>query len=641
MPHEALTLAGQSFYVSGPVRVNSVAEWTQGLKVGRATYDERLHAFWLCLDDFSAGIGHRRLEIREELGTCWDNTGGIDIRRARHITLPPTVDAAAITAPAAVDYTGRSPGRPITGTTTGGTALLAGLGGSIYRSTDNATGFTKVKDIASATMISTILEYSPPTPAAATALYAFCEGGGGTARYQRSTDAVTWADGGSGTQKVIEDAIVWREMLIGTRPISEIIFSVDGQTWNIDVAADAHPIWRAGYGRVIFVGAFMAPWGEGVVHFLATNQEGIISLFALDFDPRQAYEIPLGIGSSILYAIIHQNYIALTDGFQIYLWDGQTVRNISWGRKWAVPPCLQYGCVAKLCSVGDYLYALYETTDGAQQLMCYNGAGWTTLGPKVAAIKAPAFGSAARWNPLQYTTGRRLVALGTTSYSGVTSPKRVLWTLPTLAEVPSVGVDNFQDGPLYFTTGWIDGGFQELKGALYRLYCDGYNITASETVKVEYQLDNAEAAAWVNLGTFTAAGTYLSFAGSTGLEFRTVRFRITLDRGGTANLSPELMSLVLLYDKKPTFRSTWVWQVDVSQMVAEKVHVGGVDATLKNIWEALIAIWNTKPLVLFVVPNVTDGVYVKIADLPMTLDDFRDAVKGNGTVDLTLIEPVT
>ena len=43
MPDDAVTLAGQSFYVYGSVRVNAVSEFTQGLKVGRATYDERLH----------------------------------------------------------------------------------------------------------------------------------------------------------------------------------------------------------------------------------------------------------------------------------------------------------------------------------------------------------------------------------------------------------------------------------------------------------------------------------------------------------------------------------------------------------------------------------------------------------------------
>ena len=108
MAHEDfVTLGGQKFYTRGRIRANAVSEWTTGLKVGAATYDERTHAFWLVLDDFSAGIGYRRLDIREALGTVWDNAGGADIRRARHVTLPPLQNTAAITAPAALDYTAR------------------------------------------------------------------------------------------------------------------------------------------------------------------------------------------------------------------------------------------------------------------------------------------------------------------------------------------------------------------------------------------------------------------------------------------------------------------------------------------------------------------------------------------------------
>jgi hypothetical protein len=306
-----------------------------------------------------------------------------------------------------------------------------------------------------------------------------------------------------------------------------------------------------------------------------------------------------------------------------------------------MPPAMQDGTFTKLQGLGDYLYALFEDTANNTQLVCYNGAGWTTLGPSVATLEAPVFGVSARPIPILATTGRRLIAMGTTSYTGVASPRRIHWTMPQNGEAPTVGLDSFHDGPLAFRTGWIDGGFREISGALYRLYCDGYNITASETVQIGYRLDNNEAAAFTSLGTFTAAGQSLNFpGGGTGLQFRTVQFEITLDRGATATLSPELLALVLLYDKRPDFRSTWVFRIDVNQMKAEGTLVGGVPATAQNVWEKLIAIWNTKTLVVLNVPSIDTSVYVKMSDMPGTWDDIRAAVAGQGFVDITCLEPI-
>ena len=63
------TLGGIEFIAEGPIRVGSINEFSAGLKIGEATYDEREHASWLVLSDFSGGFGHRRLRIREAGGT--------------------------------------------------------------------------------------------------------------------------------------------------------------------------------------------------------------------------------------------------------------------------------------------------------------------------------------------------------------------------------------------------------------------------------------------------------------------------------------------------------------------------------------------------------------------------------------------
>lgn len=650
MPHETVTLASQSLVVDGPVRPASAGDWTAGLKIGKATYDERLHAWWLVLDDFSGGMGYRELDIREALGTVWEDTDGVDLRRAGHVTLPPVQDKGDLTDdPTKYDYTARVPTRPTCGSSVGGTpAHYLGLGNAIYRTVDDGDTLTRVKAIGNnAYMISTILNFAAK-PDGAAKLYAFPEGTSGAARYQVSTDPEnTWTDGGTGTQKVIEDAIVWesdKRYIIGTCPIAQIIFSTDGATWNIDAAADGEPLWRAGYGRVMFIGVFMAPWGESAVHFLAQNDQGHISLFALDFHARKAVEIPIS-KTDLICGTVWQNYIVVSDGDNVYLWDGATVRNISWSRRGALPSMFQNGLIWNLVGGGDYLYAILESAPTVTKLIVYNGAGWSALNSGSTAYSSMILGYLTRFIPRIVGSQRRLVTLGAEKFaSDATDFKRIHWTLPQNSDTPSVDLDNFSDGPLSFVTGWIDGGFREISGALYRLYIDGYNIGSDEKVTVAYGLDNDETTWHTDLedsGVFTAAGQSKDFPGSgAGKEFRTVRFRVTLDRGSTTTKSPELKALVLLYDKKPDFRSSWTLRIDVSQMKASKTQVGGNDATVLNVWEKLISIWNTKTLVVLNVPNIDTSVYVKMTDMIGTFDDFRDAAEGQGFVDITVVEPI-
>src|SRR3990167_2314723 len=86
---DRIVVNGTTLLVESVVAGKSISEFTSGLKVGRATYDDRQHAFFLVLDDFSGGFGHRTLDVREELGTHWDNAGGVDLRRSQQIVLPP------------------------------------------------------------------------------------------------------------------------------------------------------------------------------------------------------------------------------------------------------------------------------------------------------------------------------------------------------------------------------------------------------------------------------------------------------------------------------------------------------------------------------------------------------------------------
>ena len=66
---DVVILNGVELAVESPIRGGMVSEFSSGLKIGRATYDEREHAFYISLEDFSGGFGFRYMDIREAGGT--------------------------------------------------------------------------------------------------------------------------------------------------------------------------------------------------------------------------------------------------------------------------------------------------------------------------------------------------------------------------------------------------------------------------------------------------------------------------------------------------------------------------------------------------------------------------------------------
>ena len=68
---DTIKLNGVELAVDSPIRGGMISEFSTGLKVGKATYDEREHAFWRVFDDFSGGFGFLQDDVREAGGTHW------------------------------------------------------------------------------------------------------------------------------------------------------------------------------------------------------------------------------------------------------------------------------------------------------------------------------------------------------------------------------------------------------------------------------------------------------------------------------------------------------------------------------------------------------------------------------------------
>ena len=678
MAHEdAITLGGQSFFVKEMSRGGPVSEFQAGIKIGKATYDDREHAFFLVLDDFSGGFGHRRLDIREELGTFWDadQDNPADLRRAGHMTLPPAINSITpATFPTALNYLmGIKPSYP--SLSVDGIITLFGAGSSIYYTGTYGLVWTEAFD-KGANVGDCMAIVRMVGKDASMRYFAAFRSAAQDERYVVSSNALTWANGA--VNKSVTDLFVWDNKLLAayhpggfaSSSPSAIIFAVltaGVESWNIDDANDGEYIAIVPGNYIQFVGVATAPWGEPAVYFLANS-----NLYVLDFFARKAYPIEMGQGNRLRDAKIWNDEIVTTDGFNCYVYSpaGGTVRNIGLPRKDGLPPSLHsanYDIYAPsagwrlrcLIPADIYLFALMVDFRQNQpidvvnrtRLYCYNGVGWQQIGQEIDDFYSHS-GFHAVYTPATFNIGQ-LVFQGYTGLSSVGTALRFKTiNLPEMHQIPIHGVTAFGSSGASWMTGWIDGGFNDLSGALLRMTIDAFHLTTTETVIVEYRLDNDEDASWIRMvDTNNAADAFdnttraLYFSATVparGVEFRTVQFRFTFTRSGTATATPEVKAFTLVYNKKPTFRSQWTFSIDVNRMIEVGTLVDGVAATMANVWAKLKSLWNTQPLIPLIIPNIepSPGINVLLTGNELAFDDFRDAVDGKGSVTLTVLEPV-
>lgn len=656
MAHDdTIILNGTTYQVRGLANARAISEFQAGFKIGRATYDDREHAFYLPFDDFSGGIGFHRIDIHEALGGIWDNEGGVDIRRSRHVTLPPlrTTLSAGFTAPTAVGF-GSDFRSPLVSNISGTDLLYAAIGNKVYTVNSTRTTAAVVATLQAAGPVRVSLacpsmfEWRDPDTNTKR-LYVTTINAALDSRYWYSSNGTAWTEGA----RVVWDAMTWDGKIVASVPLpagnpwgtqGQIVaaYTSDGVNWNVD-DADANvnrPKWFF-QGLPHFIGEAIAPWGNVTAPYFL--DEG--KLWVLDFFKERAIPIQeVGDKQRLATGAIIEGAVWVSDGWNVWVYDpgaGETVRRIGIFNRFGVPPTMQGYTVAQIVGGTSTTYLIVDDNVNAKmRVLAYTGIGWTPITPEISST-----------NPIGAVVGRfpvsqdvsvpsRFIDVFCNASELSATIKLLSFRLPTTGDIPTPADASFEDGPLKFVSGWIDGGFLDLKGALHRLECDAFGLTTTETIAVEYRLDNTEGA-WTSLGTFNSTVRTLWFDATNhrGIEFRTVQFRIALDRGSTATLTPELVALVLVYDKKPEFRSAWTFKIDLNRHT-ERSPSGAV--SVSTLWSALKTLYDTKTLVPLIIPNVepSPGINVRIVDMPLTLDDWRDAVDGKGFVEITALQPI-
>jgi len=169
--------------------------------------------------------------------------------------------------------------------------------------------------------------------------------------------------------------------------------------------------------------------------------------------------------------------------------------------------------------------------------------------------------------------------------------------LPVLSLNPTLGVDEVAyDWDLY--TGWMDGGFKDLRGALYEFLASG-DFSETEYVDVYYMLDNDETE--ILLGRIDSDGEDLHWGtvSREGVEFRSFRLRFVgvnghpdleyLDREVSDVSIPEGSTV-------DTPEEDWFYMVPFNETAKKKKIAQSftptVDTTIKRVAFRLGQIWN-------------------------------------------------
>lgn len=309
--------------------------------------------------------------------------------------------------------------------------------------------------------------------------------------------------------------------------------------------------------------------------------------------------------------------------YKVDAYYGTTISAIGLGKDDGLPQ-LRGGEIVKFIPGYNELFALvdstYEGTTSRSTVMAYDGRGWQCVWESSAANVGMSTGIISSVSAYRLWFGA-----GTSLYyiplqKNIRNPKKVAtYTYATS------GVH---------ITPWFDANWVGVKNALrLKTFCK--DTTANETVLVQYRIDHATtaiASTWTTLGTIAAAGdgveTEYTFGSSVGTNFKSIQFKLTLSRGSTTTLSPDVQYMVLEYQKILPPIWGWQFQIDCTH------NYGG--QTPEQLLDAVVTAAETTTLVPFVYEGSTSQ-YVRV----IAVEGDRLTGEGQrGTYNVSVLEPV-
>lgn len=216
-----------------------------------------------------------------------------------------------------------------------------------------------------------------------------------------------------------------------------------------------------------------------------------------------------------------------------------------------------------ICLEGDFTGFRHYVTAAADLrslVMAYNGKGWQVLWKSTTANERARklfIGSAYDKYRLWFTTT-------------VTTTARDIYYI----DIPSEQVDVHQAQSRDYAasseleTPWYKVG-TDVEGVALSILVEGHDLTANETVKIEYDTNYSGTYTLVDTLSGDAVAEYLlpSASDPTGELFNAIRFRASLARGTTTTKRPFLHSLTLKFLRRIPERFTHIVTLDLQEPI--------------------------------------------------------------------------
>lgn len=383
--------------------------------------------------------------------------------------------------------------------------------------------------------------------------------------YSYSTDGAAWTNSTKNVMRlaVHDDALwgidrtgqLWKSTTLGTN-VNKAILPVPSAAATTDIAyiSDLFQAPDASGDPALW-----AATAFGLYNYDATNDKWLKSQFTF---PEARYN---GRGTNIWNADL---YIPAGMGLWRAVFGGTTV---------VVPvgpdqdhglPDVNRGAIVDLapghdmlavCLEGDFTgFRHYVTTatDLRSSVLAYNGKGWQVLWKSTTASERARkliIGSAYDKYRLYFSTT-------------VTTTARDIYYI----DIASERVDVHQAQSRTYAassaleTPWYKVG-TDVEGVAVSVLVEGHDLTADETVKVDYEVNYS--GTYTNIATLAgdAVGEFMlpSASDPTGLLFNAIRFQGTLVRGTTTTKRPFLHSLTLKFLKRIPERFTHILTLDL------------------------------------------------------------------------------
>ena len=635
-----ISLNGVYYPITRPVRSTLASIYPAKVVIGDTTKDDQLRSSIVAWSDWRGGIGINRMEGAADVNRAWFST--CQLRYKNHLVLPNL--ATATTTP--THNLGQA---KIGAIETFSNEVYASWNGSgatpkIYK---YLNGSDTWEALTTSGITDEVTDSVVFTNASGTSYLVFAHYDSGGSGYSYSTDGDSWTTDTKDTQflTVWDDRLwgisregqLWSAAAVGTEYDDAVLPLPDGSVTALFVARNAmgvpiiyaatteglfahdadNAMWSAtqftlpvhpdnGKGSIRWRDSVYIPSGNGIYKYINGSNSAVVTVVGPDrddgmpSDKRGAIRTMAGSHNELLVGVDAQvgpsavNYDAIPRQWQSHV--GSTVM---------------------------------AADSGSSTILGYNELGWET-----------------KW--ISGTTGERLDTMHvSTAYNSY----RLWWGINGVVYFMDLPKDIINPSEVsdfaYATSGvhdtpWFNAGQSEVDKLALNLRIECQDLSANETVLVQYATDYSESyTTAVTLNSTTmggASGTYTyTFGSSAGTTFRAIKFRLTLSRSTATTTglekynSPDVVSLTMEWRKK--LPAKWGHTVEVD------LHNAYKGKEPKDLRSSLISAIESTTLVEFTYRDDSGGTRNYYVDVMAAVGMEYTGRDERGTTQISVVEP--